>query len=183
MWPDHLGRIPGSANRIGKRGTGGVDRDRGIVALDQRHQKERAKKERRTNMVGQVIGIISCVMLLLELGVVGTYFGGMSVLMLLGPVFKRTDLLIAWLVHVAAAILCYVSFAGVVFCYTGTISPTSFVKWLLFTISVLGVLPLPLVIYNGVDDAWITFMAYFLAGWGVILLITTLIAFRHMESR
>jgi hypothetical protein len=132
--------------------------------------------------MGDIVGRASVILLLFELGVVGTYFGGMSLLMLLGPVFKRTDFLIAWLIHVAAAIMCYVSFSGVVFCDAGIISRPSFFKRLLFTLSVLGVLPLPLVIYNGIDDAWIMFMAYFLAGWGVLVFISTLIAFRSMES-
>jgi hypothetical protein len=138
---------------------------------------------RGVNMPGQVIGLISVIMLLFEIAVVGAYFGGMSLLMLLGPVFKRTDFLIGWLIHVAAAILCFVSMVGVGFCFAGTISRKSFFKRLLFTLSVLGVLPLLLAIYFGIDDSWIMFMAYFLAVWGVLLMITILIAFRHMELR
>jgi hypothetical protein len=132
-------------------------------------------------MPGQVICLISVIMLLFEIAVVGAYFGGMSLFMLLGPVFKRTDFLIGWLIHVAAAILCFASMVGVGCCFAGTISRKSFFKRLLFTLSVLGELPLPVAIYFGIGDSWIMFMAYFLAVWGVLLMITTLIAFRHME--
>jgi hypothetical protein len=64
---------------------------------------------RSVTTAGEVIEMISLGLLPIELGVVGLYFGGMSLLGLLSPVFDRTDFLIAQLVHVAAAVLCLVS--------------------------------------------------------------------------
>jgi hypothetical protein len=64
---------------------------------------------RSATTAGEVIEMISLGLLPIELGVVGLYFGGMSLLGLLSPVFDRTDFLIAQLVHVAAAVLCLVS--------------------------------------------------------------------------
>ncbi len=86
-----------------------------------RQEIPRMTIRRWPNMAGQVIRVITVIMLLCEIGVLCLYFGGMSLLMLLGPVFKRPDFLLGWLIHVAVAILCFVSFVGVIFCFSGAI--------------------------------------------------------------
>jgi hypothetical protein len=50
-------------------------------------------------------------------------------------------------------------------------------------LSVLGLAPLPLVIYYGINDGWFRFMAGFLAAWGVLLFMTVIMSFRYMEAQ
>jgi len=122
-------------------------------------------------------------MLLFEIGVLCIYFGGMSVLMLLGPVFKNPIFLIGWVIHVTVATLCFVSFVGVILCFAGIVLRKYFVKWLLITLSVLGIFSLPIAIHNGTDDVPILKWLCYLAGWSVVLLINTLIVFYYMDLR
>jgi len=129
-----------------------------------------------------LIGYVSVIILLAEIGVPLSYFGAMSLVGLLGPVFKEPILLVAWVGFVIVAMLCFLSFTGTVLCVLGIVSRKSFFKWLLIFLSVLGVIPLAVAIYTRVDDADHLAVLYALAGWSVLLFITTLIAYSYING-
>lgn len=129
-----------------------------------------------------ILGLVSIIMLLFEVGVLLLYFGGISLLGVGGPVLKVPGLLIVWVGCVIVAMLCFLAFTGTLFCVLGLASRKSFFKWLLISLSLLGVIPLPVAIYHRVDDLWGLEMLYALTGWSVLLFVTTLIAFSYIEA-
>jgi len=128
-------------------------------------------------------GYVLVLMLLVEIAVLLLYFGMMSFLILIGPGSLEPVKLIALGIHIIVATLCFVLFLGVGFCFFGVILRRSLVKWLLITLSTLGVLLLPIAIYEGLDSLFLVQCLYYLAGWSLLLLINTLAAFYYMESR
>jgi len=128
-------------------------------------------------------GYVLVLMLLCEIAVLFVYFGIMSFLILIGPGSLEPVKLIALGVHMIVATLCFVSFCEVGFCFFGVILRRSLVKWLIIALSILGVLLLPIAIYEGLDDVFMVQCLYYFAGWNVLLLINTLAAFYYMESR
>jgi hypothetical protein len=54
---------------------------------------------------------------------------------------------------------------------------------LLYFLSTLGLPPLPIATFYKVDEKFAAFLEWLLAGWSVLLLITTAVAFSYMESR
>jgi hypothetical protein len=132
-----------------------------------------------------ILGLVSIIMLLFEVGVLLLYFGSISLLGVVGPVLKVPSLLMTWVGCVIAAMLCFLAFTGTLFCVLGLVSHKSFFKWLLISLSLLGVIALPVVIYyrDRVDDfAALATMLYALTGWSVLLFVTTLIAFSYIEA-
>ena len=63
------------------------------------------------------------------------------------------------------------------------ISCRSFVKWFLIALSILGMSVWPFAVYKEVDSPNLLRESQYLAGWSVLLLITTLAAFYYMDSR
>jgi len=122
-------------------------------------------------------------MLLFEITVPLAYFGMMSLVILIGPGNMEPPKLIALGIHIIVATLCFVSFWGVGFCFFGVILRRSLVKWLLVSLSILGVLLLPMAIYEELGSSYLVQLVYYLAGWSVLLFINTLAAFYYMESR
>lgn len=133
--------------------------------------------------IGRIIGVLAVIALLCEICAAWSYFGMMSVFGLLGPVFKYRDVFIAWLTCVASAVLLAVGFVGVMFCFTGTVGRQAPFQWLLLLLSVLGLLPLPISVYYGVNDEFGVMFVRILAAWGVLLLVTTLVAFSYLKSK
>jgi len=121
-------------------------------------------------------------MLLIEVGVLWRYSGAMCLLGLLSPVFKEPTLLITWVGLLIAAALSLLSFTGVVLCVFGIVSRKSFFKWLLISLSVLGVIPLPVAISYRVDVSGGLVILYAFACWGALLFTTTLIAFPYIKA-
>jgi hypothetical protein len=119
-------------------------------------------------------GVISVVLLLVETSVPAFYFTSMALLagFLAGPLF---------LAFLLVAVLCFLSVAGVILCVFGVVLRTSFFKWLLVSLSVLGLLPLPVTILYGVADAETLVILSALAGWGAVLFVTTLVAFSYID--
>jgi hypothetical protein len=111
-----------------------------------------------------LIGIISTLMLLIDLGVLCIYFGWMSMMMLLSLQFAEPVKFIGMIIHMLVAISCFVALVGVVLCFAGIVSRKWFFKYLLLTLSIVGVSSLPLAIYEGLDDAELVKLLAYLAG-------------------
>ncbi len=122
-------------------------------------------------------------MLLIEIAVPFAHFGLMSLVILVGPGNLEPEKLLAMGLHVLAAVLYFLSFWGVGFCFFGVILDRSPIKWFLITVSVLGVIVLPVAIYEGLDESYLLQLLYCVAGWSVLLCINTLAAFHFMDSR
>ena len=76
----------------------------------------------------------------------------MSVLMVLSPGSLETWRLVATGIHMLAAVLYFAAICGVALCFLGILSRKLLVKWLLITLSILGMSTLPVCLYEGVDD-------------------------------
>ena len=120
--------------------------------------------------------------LLAEVSVLCLYFGLMFLVILVGPGGMATNQLIVLAIHAMVAALCLITFFGVGYCYFGVITRTSPVKWLSISLSILGVLALPIASYTGPEDSLVIQMRY-LAWWSVLLFVNTLAAFSFMDSR
>lgn len=143
------------------------------------HQKRTPGRRISVTLTGYILVLI----LLVEILVIFFYFGIMSLLILVGPGSLESAKLIALGIHLIVATLCCVSLFGVGLCFFGVILRKSLVKWLLITLSILGVLSLPIaIIHEGQVDLDMLQRLYYLAGWSMLLLITTLVAFKHMDS-
>ncbi len=141
--------------------------------------RRRAFIRRSVTLAGHALVL----MLLFEIAVPMAYCGMMSLVILVGPGGGKPDWWLAISIHIMGATLYFVAFWGVGFCFFGVILRRSFVKYLLITLSMLGVLLLPIAIYEGLDDSYLVPLLYYLAGWSVLLLINTLAAFYYMDSR
>ena len=90
-------------------------------------------------------GVVSVALLLLETAVPAFYSAVMALLIgLLGGA--------PFLVFSLIAVLCFLSIIGVILCAFGIILRTSFFKWLLISLSTMGLLPLPAFLLYGIAD-------------------------------
>jgi hypothetical protein len=149
--------------------------------MSEPNEFERQTSARRISVT--LVGYVLVLMLLVEIAVPLTYFGVMPLVILIGPGNLEPPKLIAIGIHIIAATLYFLSFWGVGFCFFGVILRKSLVKWLLITLSIVGVLLLPIAICEEPDGSFLLHLAYHLAGWSVLILISTLSAFHYMESR
>ena len=128
-------------------------------------------------------GCLLVLTLLFEIALPMTYCVMMSLLIFIGPGGLTPPWWIAIGTHITAGTLLFVSFWGVGFCFFGVILRRSFVRWFLIALSILGISVWPFVVYEEVDSPTLLSISQFLAGWSVLLLITTLAAFFYMDSR
>jgi hypothetical protein len=125
-------------------------------------------------------GLVSVVMLLLEVGLALFYFGLISLGGFFGSAFMEPNLLIVWVGCVTMTMLCFLAFVGTVLCALGVASRKFFFKWLLISLSFLGMIPLAVSAYNRFDDLELLVVAFVLTGWSVLLFVTTRIAFSYL---
>ena len=129
-------------------------------------------------------GCLLVLTLLFEIALPMPYFAIASLLIWTGPPGGETpNWWIATGTHITAGTLLFASFWGVGFCFFGVISRRSFVKWLLIALSILGMSVWAFDVYKEIDRVAGLRISQFLAGWSVLLLITTLAAFYYMDSR
>jgi hypothetical protein len=121
-----------------------------------------------------LLGIASIVLLLIETAVPAYCFALTVVLrsLFLGPFLPVLLLL---------SLLCFFSIVGVVLCAVGIILRSSLFKWLLISLSVLGVIPLPVSLLYGVADSETLVLLSVVAGWSALTLLTTLVAFSYID--
>jgi hypothetical protein len=127
-------------------------------------------------------GRASVIMLLFEVSVPLLYFGLIALVGGFGPVLKVPILLVVWVGCVIVATLYFVAFTGTLLCVLGLASRRSFFKWLLISLSLLGVLPLPIGIFYRVEAMGKLAMLCALGGWSMLIFVTTLIAFSYIEA-
>jgi hypothetical protein len=106
----------------------------------------------------------------------------MSLVILIGPGDGQLIKLQVMGVHILLASLYCVAFFGVGYWYFGVMRKPP-VKWLLIMLSILGVLALPVAVYEGLGDSYLVGLLSYLAGWSVLLLMTTLVAFSYPEAK
>jgi ABC-type polysaccharide/polyol phosphate export permease len=101
-----------------------------------------------------LIGWLSLVTLLLELGVLCLYFTGMSFLMLMSLQWNTTEKQVAMLAHMMVAVVSFVLMVGVVLCFSGVGLRKPLIKYPIILLSVLGMSVLPITIHAGLDDSF-----------------------------
>jgi hypothetical protein len=122
-----------------------------------------------------LMGWVSVVVVLILVGVPGFYFALMVLLVgFLGGLITVAFALLA--------ILCFLSVVGTILCASGIIMRTSAFKCLSISLSVLGIIPLPLIAFSGQVDAETLMILAALAGWGALLLLATLTAFSYIST-
>jgi hypothetical protein len=143
----------------------------------------RQKRELPRREPLKFLGPLSFLIVVVDLFVLSLYFAGMSVLMLVSLPAAEPTFFVAFLCHFAAALLTFFSTIGTILCCAGIIVRKSIFKWLLVTLSVLGMAAASFFLYVGPDDLRMVYLLRLLAGLSGLLLISSLIAFRYMESR
>jgi hypothetical protein len=121
--------------------------------------------------------------LLFEVAGLVAYFAAMSFIILVGPGNLEPPKLLALGIHMVASALYLISFFGVGFCFFHVKCARPIAKWLLITLSTLGILLLPLALYTGLESEHLMGLLYLLAAWSVATLINTIVVFRFMENR
>jgi hypothetical protein len=130
-----------------------------------------------------LIGWLSLVTLLLELGILCLYFSGMSLLMLASLQWNTTEKRLAMLAHMMVAVVSLVLMVGVVLCFGGSGLQKSLIMYPIILLSVLGMSVLPIAIHAGLDDSFMLQLIRCLEGLSVALLINTLCTFAYLERR
>jgi hypothetical protein len=130
-----------------------------------------------------LIGWFSLITLLLELGVLGLYFSGMSFLMLVSLQWNTTEKQVAMLAHMMVAVVSVVLMVGVVLCFSGSGLRKPLIMYPIILLSVLGMSVLPIAIHAGLDDSFMLQLIRCLEGLSVALLINTLCTFAYLERR
>jgi hypothetical protein len=110
------------------------------------------------------------------------YAGVMSIVILIGPTQLQPAWWFAFLVHLTITALSFLSFFGTGFCFFRVITRTSPVKWLLLALSVVIMSPVPVMAYEQTFES-IPVQVLYYAGWSLVLLMTTLAAFRYTALR
>ncbi len=101
-------------------------------------------RERGGRACASLMGCISLAMLLIKTGALFIYFGALSLLGPLGPIFKERVLLLAWVGCVMIATLSCLAFVGVALHFLGVPFRRWFLKPTLIALSVLGIIALPI---------------------------------------
>ena len=121
------------------------------------------------------MGWVSVIVVLILVGVPGFYFGIM--VLPLGIVGGIVTIGFALL-----AMMCFLAIIGTILCASRIIMRASIFKWLLISLSVLGMIPLPVTAYSGETDAKSLALFAVLAGWSFLLMVATLIAFSYISA-
>jgi cation transport ATPase len=130
-----------------------------------------------------IIGGVLALTLMCELYVLCGYFSFVSLFMLPHMGAHETWKVVAFDCHILAAVLYFAAIFGVTLCFLGIISHRAPVMWFLVTLSILGMITLPIALYNGLDAPNLVQSLYYLEGLSMLLFINTPAAFRYMKLR
>lgn len=130
-----------------------------------------------------LIGWLSFVTLLLELGVLCLYFSLMSFIMFVSFQWNTTEKQVAMLAHMIVAVVSFVLMVGVVLCFSGSGLRKSLVMYPIILLSVLGMSVLPIAIHAGLDDSSMLQLIRCLAVLSLAQLINSIYTFTYIELR